>query len=473
MAYTPPVRTLVGGTNRCWYRSIDDIVTSLDMRKWIQKLASDQNARAMPRIFLPAFLVTGAVLFLVVPKLESLSAYKYGLQFADGYDLIASNLANGSGYRWNVDMGETMMREPGYPLFLAAVFKVAGHHIEAARSANWLLTIGIVAMIVRLTRFITDDRNTATIAGLLFLFHPGTLIAEARGGVEILFIFAAFLFMVALHEAVEKGKLWRYSVAGLGLGAVVQVRSTPIVFPALLLFYLVFRVYGMREWRRAVLNTAIVGLGMVLVMTPWMIRNYLLVHEFVPVATLQGVALQEGQYTCRKLSPGTDFYVLGREAGRERGDLASRLGLRFEGAEYFQFFYDPHDEWAFNNLLLQEAKDEYINHPGLLAECVGKNLFNFWFLGKTWQITGLNMLIQAPLLGLAVGGFYLLWRRDALRRIGLILTFVVSIVAVHLPIVAEARYSIPVFAFLAIPAAVSIKAIRQKYARRVEERVMA
>src|ERR1700728_2613704 len=90
LAYTPPVRTLVGGTNRCWYRSIDDIATSLDMRKWIQKLASDQNARAMPLIFLPAFLVTGAVLFLVVPKLESLSAYKYGLQFADGYDLIAS-----------------------------------------------------------------------------------------------------------------------------------------------------------------------------------------------------------------------------------------------------------------------------------------------------------------------------------------------------------------------------------------------
>ena len=452
---------------------IDHIVTSLDMRKWIQKLALEQNVGSMPLVFLPAFLVTLAVLFLVVPKLDSIVFHKYSVQFADGYELIAGNLADGSGYRWNVDMGETMMREPGYPLFLAAVFKVAGHDIEAARLANWLLTIGIAAMIVRLTRLVTDDRNTAAIAALLFLFHPGTLIAEARGGVEIFFIFAAFLFMVALYEAVEKGKLWRYFVAGLGLGAVVQVRSTPIVFPALLLFYLVFRARGTCEWRRAVLNTAILGLGMVFVMTPWTIRNYLLVHEFVPVATLQGVALQEGQYTCRNLSIGKDFYLLGQEAGRERGELASRLGLRFEGIEYFQFFYDPHDEWAFNNLLLQNAKDEYINRPGLLAECVGKNLFNFWFLGKTWRITELNMLIQAPLLGLAVGGFYLFWRRDGLRKIGLILTFVLSIVVVHLPIVAEARYSIPVFAFLAIPAGVSINAIWQKYARHVEERVMA
>jgi len=423
----------------------------------------EQKARLTSIVLLAAFLVTAAILFLIVPNLDAIFAYRYGVGFADGYDLIASDLAHGSGYRWQTNMGETMMREPGYPLFLAGVFKAGGYHIEAARWANWLLTIGIACMIMRLTRMVTDDRSAALIASVLFLFHPGTLIAEARGGVEILFIFVAFVFMLALHGAVEEGNLWRYFAAGLGLGVVVQVRSTPLVFPVLLLLYLGFTANSPRERLRAVLNVAILALGMAMVMAPWVIRNYLLVHEFVPVATLQGVALQEGQLTCQNLSLGGDFYRVGREAGRERGELASSLGLRFEGAEYFQFFYDPRDEWAFNNLLLQRAREEYIRHPGLLAACIGKNLFNFWFLGKTWQVTELNVLIQAPLLALALSGLHLLRKRGLLSKMGIVLTFVLSIVAVHLPIVAEARYSIPVFAFLTIPASVSIVWIRHYY----------
>jgi 4-amino-4-deoxy-L-arabinose transferase-like glycosyltransferase len=421
-------------------------------------------------ILLAAFFVTAAMLFLAVPILQNAFPRSYSVGFVDGYDLIADNLARGSGYRWTANMSETMLREPGYPLFLAAIFKAAGYHIEAVRWANWLLTIGIAFMIMRLTRMVTGDGITALIASLLFLFHPGTLIAEARGGVEVFFVFAALVFMLALYRAVEKGNPWRYLVAGLGLGAVLQVRSTPLVFPALLLFYLGLTAKGARERLRVVLNVGILLLGTAMVMTPWTIRNYLLVHELVPFTTLKGVALQEGQSTCQNLSFGGDFYAAGKRAGIERGELASKLGLRFEGAQYFQVFYDARDEWTFSNVLFQKAEAEYIKRPGLLAACVGKNLFNFWFLGKTWQITELNMLIQVPMLLLALSGLCLLWKRDLLGKMGMILMFILSIVAVHLPLVAEARYSIPVFAFLTIPASVSILAIWRKYGTHAQRR---
>ena len=433
------------------------------MRRCRQKIVcSNKNAGSTLFILAVGFFVTAALLVLVLPILERIFAQSYSLGFADGYDLIANNLVHGNGYRWNANMGETMMREPGFPLFLAAIFKVAGYHIEAVRLANWSLTIGIAFMVVRLAQMVTGDGRAALIASLLFLFHPGTLVAEARAGVEVLFIFVVFVFMLALYDAVAKGDPWRYFVAGLALGVVVQVRSTPVVFPVLLLFYLGLMGKDATERLRAVSNVAILVVGMAIVMTPWVIRNYMLVHEFVPVSTLGGVALQEGQCTCQNLLYGGDFSVAGTAAGHERGELASKLGFRYEGAQYFQVFYEAHDEWAFNKELFQRAKDEYVEHPGLLATCVGKNLFNFWFLGKTWKATELNMVIQIPFLMLALIGLHLFWKRGQLRKLGIILTFILSILAVHLPFVAEARYSIPVFALLSIPSSVSIISICHK-----------
>jgi len=273
--------------------------------------------------------------------------------------------------------------------------------------------------------------------------------------------------MLALQQAVEKGSLWRYLVAGLALGIVVQIRSTPMAFPVFLLFYLGITATGASERLRVVSNVAILVLGMAVVMAPWTIRNYLLVHEFVPTATIQGLALQEGQYTCQNISSGKSYYVLQTEAGQERVELATALGVQ-SGNQYYQVFANARDEWKVNNALLQLAKAEYIQHPALYAGCVARNAFNFWFLGKTWVVTWLNMLIQVPFLMLAVSGFYLMWKRGLLRKMGIMLMFALSIVAVHMAIIAAARYSIPVIAFLTIPASISVLSIWHKLSAHAE-----
>jgi 4-amino-4-deoxy-L-arabinose transferase-like glycosyltransferase len=411
------------------------------------------------------FLITAAILLLALPKIESAFALRYSILFQDGYDLIANNLIHGNGYRWDANGGQTMMREPGYPLFLTAVFELGGYNLEAARFANWLLSIGIAFMIMRLARLVTKDERIALIASLLFLINPGTLMCEARGGVEVLFIFGIFVLMLALYQAVEKGGTWRYLVAGLALGAVVQIRSTPILFPVLLFFYLLLIAHGSRERLRVVSNIAVLMLGMVVVMTPWTIRNYLLVHKFVPTATVQGLALQEGQYTCENVSSGRSFYELQTEAGQQRDELAAQLGIQ-AGNQYYQVFASPRDEWELNQALLQRAKAEYVGHPALFATCAARNALNFWFLGKTTQITSINLVIQIPMLILAVHGLYLLWKRGSLRKMGIVLTFALSVMAVHMAIIAAARYSVPIIALLTIPAGVSMLSIWQRFSPR-------
>jgi 4-amino-4-deoxy-L-arabinose transferase-like glycosyltransferase len=410
-------------------------------------------------VLVATFFLTAAMLFLGLPKLGQAFTPEYSLGFADGYDLIANNIVHGYGYRFQANASETMMREPGYPFFLAGAFKIGGYNISAVRLANWLLTIGIAFLMMRLTQLVTNDRVASLVATSLFLLYPSTLISEARGGVEILFILVVLIFMLLLHQAVAKGNYWRYLVAGLVLGVVVQVRSTPLVFPFFLLFYFLLFANGASERLKAVLKVAVVVLGMVIVMVPWVVRNFRLVHHFVRTATVQGVAMQEEQYTCERLSLDENFYVLQKQAGRTRAAIAAELGLPFEGAYYYQVFFDPRDEWTFNKTLFERAKKEYADHPALLADCACKNLFNFWFLGKTWHATWLNMLVQAPLLILAIRGIYLLCKRGQLQQIGIMLTFIFCIVAVHLPTIAHARHSVPLVPFLTIPASVSLVSI--------------
>ena len=407
-------------------------------------------------ILIAALLANAAIVLVVLPEVRSRLALTYSMDFGDLYDLIGKNLDQGNGYRVDAAMGNTMLREPGYPLLLAAVFKLGGYGIQQARAACVLLAFGAALILLRLTRKITGDAMTALAGALLFLLYPGILVAEARAGVEIPSIFTVLLFVLVLYGAVEKGYLWRYWASGSLLGVAVLVRSEVLLFPLPLLVYLLLGARGLVEGRKVVERIAVLALGALVVISPWITRNYLLVHEFVPTATVAGVAAQEGLYTCENAASAEPFWLGQRRAGFERAELATRLGKPFTGP-YYQLFYTPQDEVAFNHALLNQVSTEYRSHPALLARCAAKNLFfNFWFLGKTRQSVLLNVVMQAPLLGLAIGGAVVLWKRGLLRKAGIVLLYILYIPAVHAPIIAHARHSTLIVPFLAILAAASL-----------------
>jgi 4-amino-4-deoxy-L-arabinose transferase-like glycosyltransferase len=422
--------------------------------------------KSVSLILFAALLVNAAIVLVGLPKVSRPLTLTYSMNFGDLYNLIARNLEQGNGYRVDADMGPTMLREPGYPLFLAAVFKLGGYGIQTARVACVLLAFGAALMLLLLTRRITSDAMTALSAALVFLLYPGTLVAEARAGIEMPSVFTVILFMLALYSAVEKGSLWRYCAAGLLLGVAVLVRSQVLLFPLFLLVYFVFASKSTSERAKIALRIAGLVLGTVVVMSPWIIRNYMLVHKLVPTATVAGVAAQEGLYTCENASASEPFYLAQTEAGFERAQLASHLGMPFRGP-YYQLFYTPQDEVAFNRALLSGVSTEYRSHPELLARCAAKNLFfNFWFLGKTQRSTLLNVVVQAPLLALTLAGVVALWKRGVLPKTVIVLLYILYIPAVEAPIIAHARHSVLIVPFLAILAAASLvsawQALRMK-----------
>ena len=410
-----------------------------------------------------ALLANALIVLVLVPWLSTMIGRFYGIGFADDYDTLAFNVAQGFGYRLYPDAAQTLMREPGYPLVLAAVFKGFGYSIEAARVANVLLVFAIVAMIGKLARIVSDEPAVPTIAVVMFLFHPGTLVAEVRGSVEIFFICGLLAFMLMLHRAVKRKEATAYVLAGCVLGLVVLSRSTPMLFPVFVLAYLVVTAASLRERLTAAWHVGLLVVSMVIVMTPWIVRNWMLTHQFVPTASVQGVAAQTGQYICSHLSFDTNFIDLDRAAAREREELARQFGRPYK-AGYYQYFYRPEHELEFNKVLLQKVRANYQQNPMLLAKCPSVNLFNFWFAGKTWRVTWLNVMFQLPFLVVSFAGLWQIWRRGEIKRAALLALFIIYLYGLHVPIHAQARYSVPLVPFLAIFAGVAIASIWRRVA---------
>jgi hypothetical protein len=416
-----------------------------------------------------------AILFVVIPRLSSQVAGAYIPKiFGDGYDQLAENLVKGNGYRFYPDTALTLMREPGYPILLAGLTMVFGTSFTVVKISNMIFAVATAWLVMligmRLMPGVSErSRFLILIPPVLFLFHPGVVVAESRGGVEMLFAFLITLLLLTILKAIE-GNSWRdYLISGLVLGITVSVRSTPMLFPVPLFAYLMIVERRHFSFVYATRNFSIMVLAMMAVLSPWIVRNYRLTGKFIPTASVLGVSAQAGQYIGKHQFEGKPFWLLDREAARERDRVASTLNYPFEdGMEgYYQTFYKTTDELNFSSYLFKGVVAEYRSSPMLFARCMAQNAFNFWFAGKTWKATAMNAMIQLPYLVLAtVGSFRLIRSRNA-RTAGLLVLFVVYVMAVHVPILAQARYSIPLISMVAILASTGVASFVMRSAGRV------
>jgi 4-amino-4-deoxy-L-arabinose transferase-like glycosyltransferase len=409
---------------------------------------------------LTVIVVNAAIVFVVIPEISRrLSPFYNQDLYSDGYDQLASNLAAGNGYRFYPGTAETLMREPGYPMFLAGIILVFGKNLTAVKLTNMCLALGAAWVMTRIARKLSCSPALILVPSVLFLLHPGTLIAESRGGIEIPFTFLILLFMLTLYRAIESNRWWDYALSGGLLGFTVLVRSTPILFPFFLLAYLLVvqrqRSSQLVVWR----NVVLMIIAMFVVLSPWIIRNYLLTKRFVPTASVLGVSAQAGQYICMHRADGKPWVLLDREAAIERGRLARVLGYHFkEDDPYYQVFYSSVDEVNFSRYLLSRVLRVYEQSPLLCVKCMTSNLFNFWCAGKMWLSTGLSLAVQLPYLILGIAGATLSVKNGHSRVIGPMVLFIMYIVAVYIPILAQARYSVPLVPFLSILASVALMA---------------
>ena len=409
-----------------------------------------------------AWLILGGLLalhaiamFVVLPLLAHHVRGLYSIEFVDDYDKLAWSLSQGFGYRFFPDTAPTLTREPGYPLFLGSLFYFFGYSIEVARAANLLLSGLTVLLLYRLASRLFAARWIAVLVPALFLLHPGVFVAELRGGVESLFMVLVVAFTMLLARAAQTDRTRDYVLAGLLLGLTTLVRSTALLFPFFLVGYFFFWPERRPSWMKLGGHLLALFAATLLVVSPWMIRNEKVAGVPIPTASVQPVALHAGQYICSHRTFASKFQQLDLDAALFRREFAKAHGLRFKGG-YYQYFYDTQDELAFSRLLSAHVVANYKAQPILLIQCPLENVFNFWFTGKTWTSTALNAVIQLPFLILAILGMRAALRTGAGRSVGVFVLFIVYLMLLHIPVLAQARYSVPLVPFLSLFAALPL-----------------
>jgi len=380
------------------------------------------------------------------------------------YDDIAQNMLAGKGFSidesYGLDLRKDPKQEPGivptasrtplYPAFLAAIYRVFGRRIRLVYLIQTMIDLLSALMLYFLALKITEDiRIALTSMALYALYVPfieqvGVLLNETMFG------FLVLLFAVVAFFAMERFSLSGFLLAGVAMGLVTLCRPTTFMFPAF--FVPLTLVVGRRQMRRASMNTIAFLLGFFLLITPWVIRNYLVLDYFGLVGTKAGEQLFAANYEFSGQAGPTPMIP---------PDLRDKLMDK-----------TPEER---DKVLTGEGLKQIIKHPIRFIKNVLFRTSTFWTsigmgnLGLFYYSSSragkevcVFVAVLNPLLILASFVAFLRFRGRWVSRSLVPIELLGYFYVIHLPIIAFVRYSMPVIPFLMMFAAVGVVSLFAK-----------
>jgi 4-amino-4-deoxy-L-arabinose transferase-like glycosyltransferase len=362
------------------------------------------------------------------------------------YDEIARSILSGGGFARAGH--QTGIVTPGYPVFLAGVYAVAGHGtflVAIAQAVLGAATAGMIGLIaLRLAGPVA-----AYAAGAIAALYPHFVIWTEQLLTETLFVFLGVVALWLLVEAQGRTPIGWTVGAAAALAAASLVRSEMLAFVPLaaLISWLGGRHEG--RWVRAGALVALPALAIGL----WTVRN----------AETVGVA-----------SPATEsatvlWIAFNPEAPR----------LHTGGYAYAMPLADPPPDDATEAAVYarysQAVSAELRAHPEVVITYMPAKLGNMWrpvFDGSkllTWIGFGGSYVVT---MLLAVIGLVALWRRGAPAGSWYAFAYIASLTGVHAVTIAEIRYRMPVEAALIVLAGVGAAVVLERAVPRVRSRIV-
>lgn len=416
------------------------------------------------------------LLLTAVLRLAYLSATPGYVATGDArdYDLHAQSISVGQGFSRTLAYGRpTAFRPPGYPYFLAGVYRLAGvqnadrtRREHVARVAQVYVGTALVALLGLLAAQVAGAVVGLFALALGAVYVPlitvgGSVMSEPLFDV---FMLASLCAAVAHRRSAHR---WRWALAAGVLGGLaILTRANALV----LLLPLALAVWDGRPRRSRVALGPPVALCLValLVVAPWTIRNARELHAFIPVSTQLGSALA-GTYN--------------DDARHDRHDPASWRSLR-RVADYMPLFRkvrttpEPVLEKQ-----LRAASEDYIRaHPGYVPTVAWWSTRRMLDLGREhrWRNTAAVIGIDRAWADRGVLCFWLVallaiagaFTTAARRTPGFVwLVPVLMYLSVVFLVVETPRYRTPIDPFVLLLAAMALAAVVQRY--RVNDRSRA
>ncbi len=231
------------------------------------------SARAYLIFLATVLALMAAVALAGLPTLQTNTTRLLPGTDAAQYDLFARNLEANRGFSSDGPPFEpTVYREPGYPLFVAVVYRLTHDNADVVAAAQ-ILVLALISGLVAMLGARLFSPLTGLVAGGLIGFSPELTNYASWVLSETLFTFLLVASLALAARAQRTGRGSDYLAVGVGLGLSMLVRAIAgsLVLPVGLLL-----AYGERRsgWRRVLLHLALLGVGAAVVVAPWLARNW-------------------------------------------------------------------------------------------------------------------------------------------------------------------------------------------------------
>ncbi len=374
---------------------------------------------------------------------------------------MARSLVAGRGFGSTLDSTQpSAMMAPVYPLIVAVLFQLFGVHtaasIFAAHALNCLLNALAAIPIFLMARRSFGDR-AAWWAAWIWAFFPYGIYFSAAWAWSTHLLLLSLCWLLVLAQRMEQSSrlaLW----AGFGLLAGFAGLTEPSVL-LVIPFLLALACWRLHlDGKRWFASGCVASLVMAAAISPWIIRNALVFHRFIPMRDNMGLELWMGNngYDLRWTSD--DLHPL-----HDPQELAD---------------YNSMGELAYNNHKMQQAKAYIHTHRAWYAWMSLRRAVYIWTSYWSFDPDYIDLEPMDPanipfatcltLLGLL--GLIVAWRKtpfETIRFAGVLFLFPVTYYFAH----PEPYHLRPVDPLLVILGCQAILALRERMKARNRNRV--
>jgi tetratricopeptide (TPR) repeat protein len=178
---------------------------------------------------------------------------------------------------------------PGYPYFLAVVFKLVGSSIFTIRIIQALISVTNIFLIYLLTKNLFNSKSGFIAAGLasiysVFIFFSGAVFGETLQT----FLVTALLYLLTKEENVSTKNKWFLSGLLLGLSALFRANIL-IIFPVLIFW--IYNSFKKSDSLKSKLKETLIyfTIGTAIPILPATLNNYIAGKEFVLLTSNGGI----------------------------------------------------------------------------------------------------------------------------------------------------------------------------------------
>ncbi|NIM97448.1 MAG: tetratricopeptide repeat protein [candidate division Zixibacteria bacterium] len=304
------------------------------------------------------------------------------------HDTWAQQIASGD---WAGN--EPFFRAPLYVYLLALMYKVFGHSLLLPRLFQMVLGSLSCVLVFFIAKKLFNG-TVAILSAIMACFYAMLIFYDLQLLITSLLVFVDLVIIGLLIRAGEKPKSLNWLLCGLVLGLSAIARPNILAFVPFILIWMFFQFKTALRTRAILTRWAILCAGVLLMIAPVGLRNYLVGKDLVLIAWQGGMNFYLGNnpdatgYTAASASIGRDL-TGGIE--RTRTVAEQEVGRKLKPSEISGFWY-------------KKGVDFILSQPLDWLKLMGKKTVYFW---KGYEISNTQNVYThkefSPLFDLLLG----------------------------------------------------------------------